>query len=249
MKKRSPQQRISLHKLTTRMEAYRLWFEYLKVAMTLRDMQITQRTDKALIGKIERVRKAFFVRPKFYEPWNVELKTRFDPWWQDHSNLFEEKFNVRVLREGESKKDPNAVVIEVPLNRSVTEISKRVSEIVRDAQVLKGMNKKSKSKVQATALYQLSKGSEPKLDILREMLSVFRDVYLKDPKLRGEELVIAVQKYYSGRKNKRFSKVPKSLTDQYDPIAETVKRNARRYINNATQVLVNVAAGEFPGKY
>ncbi len=231
------------------MEAYRLWFEYLKVAMFLRDIPTTSRTDKALLEKIERVRKAFLIRPNFYETWHVALDVKFDVWWQDHSDLFAEKFNVRLLRDGELKKDPSAIVVEIPLNRSVTEITKRVSEIVRDSQVLLKGNKKTKSKVVATAQYQLSKGSEPKLDILREMLSVFRDVYLKNPKLRGEGLVEAVQKYYTSRKNKKFSKVPKSLIDQYEPNAETVKRNVRRYINNATQVLVNVAAGEFPGKY
>ncbi len=98
-------------------------------------------------------------------------------------------------------------------------------------------------------LAPLTKDSEPKLEILREMLTVFRDVYLKNPKLRGEDLVKAVHSFYKGRKNKIYNQIPDSLTDKYDPYGEHVKRNTRRYINNAAQVLVNVAAGEFPGKY
>ena len=109
--------------------------------------------------------------------------------------------------------------------------------------------KQTKNKTQSKALYQLSKDSEPKLKILREMLTVFRDVYLKNPKLRGEDLVKAVHAFYKGRNNKIYNEIPDSLTDKYDPYGEHVKKNTRRYINNAAQVLVNVAAGEFPGKY
>lgn len=48
---------------------------------------------------------------------------------------------------------------------------------------------KKKGNKKPSAYYRLSEGSEPKLLAVREMLSVYRDVFLKDPKLRGEKLL------------------------------------------------------------
>ena len=237
----------AVKKMANRMEAYRLWFEYYKVALLLKDAN-NSKLDSQVKGKIDKLKGAFLVRPTFYNAWEVTPATKFDPWWKSHSHLFEEQFIVRLLKDGEAKKDPDAIVVEIPLNKSVTELSKAVKSLIEDAHAVKHSISK-KNKTQSKALYQLSKDSEPKLDILREMLTVFRDIYLKNPKLRGEELVRAVHGYYIGRKNKIYNKIPDSLTDKYDPYGEHVKRNTRRYISNAAQVLVNVAAGEFPGKY
>ncbi len=229
------------------MEAYRLWFEYLKVALLLKDAN-TKHFDKQVKGKIDKLKGAFLVRPTFYNAWGVTPTTKFDPWWKTHSHLFEEQFIVRLLKDGDEKRDPDAIIVEIPLNKSVTELSRAVSIIIQDAHADRNVPTR-KNKMQSKALYQLSKGSEPKLEILREMLTVFKDVYLKNPKLRGEDLVKAVHAFYIGRKNKIYNKIPDSLTHRYDPHGETVKRNTRRYINNAAQIIINVAAGEFPGKY
>lgn len=242
LKKKPP-----VKKMANRMEAYRLWFEYYKVALLLKDAD-NSKLDSQVKGKIDKLKGAFLVRPTFYNVWEVTTATKFDPWWKSHSHLFEEQFIVRLLKDGEEKKDPDSIVVEIPLNKSVTELTKTVKSIIEDAHAVK-RNISKKNKTQSKALYQLSKDSEPKLEILREMLTVFRDVYLKNPKLRGEDLVKAVHAFYKGRTNKKFSEIPDSLKDKYDPYGEHVKRNTRRYINNAAQVLVNVAAGEFPGKY
>ena len=234
-------------KMANRMEAYRLWFEYYKVALLLKDAD-TSKLDSQVKGKIDKLKGTFLVRPTFYNAWEVTAATKFDPWWRSHSHLFEEQYIVRLLKDGEEKKDPDSIVVEIPINKSVTELTKSVKRIIEDAHTVKRTITK-KNKTQSTALYQLSKDSEPKLEILREMLTVFRDVYLKNPKLRGEDLVKAVHSFYKGRKNKIYNEIPDSLTDKYDPYGEHVKRNTRRYINNAAQVLINVAAGEFPGKY
>ena len=100
-----------------------------------------------------------------------------------------------------------------------------------------------------TASYRLSEGSEPKLDAVREMLSVYRDVYLKNPQLRGEKLLQATHKYYLGRKNKRWAKVPMALMYDTDGDKMRAMRNLRRYIQKAELVVLNVARGQFPGTY
>jgi hypothetical protein len=81
------------------------------------------------------------------------------------------------------------------------------------------------------------------------MLSVYRDVHLKSPKLRGEKLLDATHRYYLGRKNKRWAKVPMAL--MYDTDGDKIRamRNLRRYIQKAETVVHNVARGQFPGEY
>jgi hypothetical protein len=81
------------------------------------------------------------------------------------------------------------------------------------------------------------------------MLSVYRDVYLKSPKLRGEKLLDAAHHYYLGRRNKRWAKVPMAL--MYDTDGDKVRamRNLRRYIQKAEKVVLNVTRGQFPGEY
>ena len=53
-----------------------------------------------------------------------------------------------------------------------------------------------------TSQFQMSDRSEPKLMILKDVLNVYRDVYLKDTTLRGKTLLKKVYSYYGGRKRK-----------------------------------------------
>jgi hypothetical protein len=106
-----------------------------------------------------------------------------------------------------------------------------------------------KGKKKPTAYYRLTEGSEPKFDAVREMLSVYRDVHLKNPKLKGEKLLEATHRYYLGRKSKKWANVPVVL--KYNSSGDQVRamRNLRRYIQKAEQVMLNVARGQFPGPY
>ena len=81
------------------------------------------------------------------------------------------------------------------------------------------------------------------------MLSVYRDVHLKNPKLKGEKLLAATHQYYLGRKNKRWAKVPMALMYNHEDEKVRAMRNLRRYIQKAEQVVLNVARGQFPGEY
>ena len=113
------------------------------------------------------------------------------------------------------------------------------------------LSKKSKRK--PTASYRLSEDSEPKLVAVREMLTVYRDIHLAKPTLKGERLLEAVHRNYLGRKNKRWAKVPTPLLyttgkGREDDLARAL-RNLRRYIQKAEKIVLNVANGQFPGEY
>ena len=52
----------------------------------------------------------------------------------------------------------------------------------------------------------------------------------------------------SNRKQKRFAKIPEQLDDTKGKLEDRM-RNLRRYISKAERVMLNVASGQFPGKY
>ena len=144
--------------------------------------------------------------------------------------------------------DPDALLIEVLLTESPTILTKKVKAIIQAAFDARERTER-KGKKKPAAYYRLTEGSEPKLDAVREMLSVYRDVYLKNPKLKGEKLLDATHRYYLGRKNKRWAKVPIALMFDSDGDKVRAMRNLRRYIQKAELVVLNVARGQFPGPY
>lgn len=244
-------------RLAAHSEHYRLWFEYLRVAI--------ERTpfDKVLAKAIKK-------STKFYASWEMEKKLKFNAWWKSHGHLFEEKYNVRELAHGESPLDPEAIVIEVPLRFSATELSRHTAQIIKLAAQRRIAN--TKSKKQSSAKYALTSGAEPKLVPIREMLTVYRDIQIPNLRLKlvpqqsralhGSELLEHINAFYKNRKNKRWAKVPSPLTINYKTdryyrsigkIDKTANSNAlrslRRYIQKAEKIVLNVARGEFPGKY
>jgi len=219
--------------LAARKEAFRLWFEYLKIAR---------------LSKDAKVKSALVVSEPYYRPWEMDKAEKFDPWWKLHTHLFEEKFVVREIKAGEAPLDPDALLIEVPLTQSPTILTKKVKAIIQAAFKAHERTER-KGKKKPTAYYRLTEGSEPKFDAVREMLSVYRDVYLKNPKLKGEKLLDATHRYYLGRKNKRWAKVPMALMYNHEDEKVRAMRNLRRYIQKAELVVLNVARGQFPGPY
>lgn len=222
--------------LIHRKEVYRLWFEYLKVAM--------------VSPRIE-VRRTLDASAAFYRPWEVTAETIFDPWWKTHAHLFAEEHTVRVLAADETPPDPDALVIMVPLTQSPTILTKQVKMIIQAAMAEreKATTKQQKAKKAPSARYRPTDGSEPKLDAVREMLTVYRDVYLKNHKLRGEKLLDAVHTFYLSRKNKKWAKIPSPLHRDRLNDSTNAMRNLRRYIQKAEKIVLNVACGQFPGRY
>jgi hypothetical protein len=218
------------NRLPNRKEAYRLWFEYLRVARQSSD---------------QKIRRALERSARFYERWgNIESVT-FDHWWRENEHLFEEKSSVRRLSRGDKPADQTALIIEVPLTQPKGKLVAQVREIIRNAYPAQTPRK---AHFRPVSQYRLSAGAEPRLLALREMLNVYRHVYLKNKNLRGQELLDKVHVYYRGRKrNKRIPSL--LLVSELDEDNRRALRNMRRYISKAERVMLNVAKGEFPGRY
>jgi hypothetical protein len=217
--------------LPYRREAYRLWFEYLRVARN---------------SSIAEVKKALKQSAPFYAPWGDISAMKFDHWWKHKGNLFEDKYVVRRLSAGESPSNLDSLIIEVPLSRSPTMLIKDVKALIQEVFATQTRAMK-KSKKAPTSAYRLTEGAEPKLLAVREMLTVYRDVYLKNKGLRGTDLLDKVHAHYLARKRK--AKIPNPLlSDKYGDKSVAL-RNMRRYITKAERVMRNVASGQFPGKY
>ena len=217
--------------LAYRREAYRLWFEYLRVARG---------------SSATRVREALKKSAPFYAPWGDISTVKFDHWWKEKGSLFEDKYIVHRLVAGEQPSNPESLIIEIPLTRSPSMLIKDVKILIQEAFAAQARGMK-KSKKAPTAAYKLTEGAEPKLLAVREMLTVYRDVYLKNKGLRGTDLLEKVYTFYLGRKRRTKAPTPLLYNEYGDN--SVAMRNMRRYITKAERVMLNVADGEFPGKY
>jgi hypothetical protein len=185
----------------------------------------------------------------FYAPWGDVAFERFPSWWKLKGHLFEERRTVRRLEPPEPPSDPSSLVVEIPLNQSPTKLTHKVKALIEEAWHEQNKGQKRKSKTIASADFHLTDGSEPKLRAIREMLRVYGDVHLKDTDLHGRELLKAVQTYYKKRKKKGFAGVPKALVAPKSKGDSTPMKNLRRYITKTEKIVLNVANGEFPGRY
>jgi hypothetical protein len=216
-------------------EFYRLWFEYLRLAKK------SDRRD---------VKDALKRSATFYAPWGDVLAERFDVWWPKHAQLFEERHVVRRLAGGEKPSSPQSLVVEIPLNQSATKLTRAVKQLIEKAVKELRSEDKRKNKAIPSAQFAMTEGAEPKQRAVREMLTVYRDIYVKNPTSTSRQLLDIAQQLYKSRKQKKWAVIPPALIvasdDEPDLRAE---RNIRRYVQKAEKVMLNVANGNFPGKY
>jgi hypothetical protein len=222
-----------LTSLAYRREHYRLWFEYWKLA------RMSSNKD---------VRRALEQSRAFYAVWGTDTNINFDAWWKTHAGLFEDKHQIKVLRPGEVRSDPEALVLEIPLTKSATAIIQHIRPLLEEA-VAAHAKSARKSKRQPTASYRLTAGAEPKLVAIREALTIYREVCLKNPSLKGHKLLDAVHAYYLSRKVAKKAKVPLPLQYTNDTDRIRAMRNLNRYVHRAQDIMRNVAKGDFPGLY
>jgi hypothetical protein len=233
MKKKTPRSRLPYGKRGGQREPYRLWFEFLRLARASAEPE---------------VRRALSASARFYAPWEDVMNVHFDDWWRGHSHLFEEKLSVRRLARREAPSDPDALVLELPLALSTVALVRQVRAVIREARDARPRPAR-RTRRRPMATYRLTEGAEPNLRAMRIMLAMYRDVRLRDPKLRGKKLLDAAHAYYARRKSEEGKKVPGSLRpDRYGDTI-TAMRNLGRYIQRAKKITLNVARGEFPGRY
>ena len=211
--------------LLIRKENYRLWFEFYKLCHLSNRKDVEVNLKK--LGTL-------------YDSWGDVTDIKFDDWWKTHSRLFEQPV-VKVVKSEDEMESPYGILIEVPLNQSVTETLSQLKEILTKEQKLS--NKKKKTTL--IGRYQLTENSEPKLRTIRNLLIIYRDVFLKNNRPKIPKLLPMVVDYYNGKK--RIT-IPNSLnTNQND--LDNVLRNLGRWMKWGERIMLNVSNREFPGKY
>ena len=181
----------------------------------------------------------------YYKSWGNAAGVIFDEWWRDHSYLFEQR-SVRLVSSIDVV-DLNTIFIEVPLNESPTDLTKKVKKIIEEEHA-KIRSDGWKNKTVLTTNFTITAGSEPKLDTIRDMLYVYRDVVLKGEGLKGKKLYDAVLAYYQSKPKR--NQIPYSLiANSRAGSLDNAMRNLRRWIQRAEKITLNVADGVFPGVY
>jgi len=185
----------------------------------------------------------------FYSSWGDVERTTFNDWWDSHRHLFEEQ-SVSIIEDGVTRKYSDSLILEVPINQSTTVLLKKIRKLIDEEQTMRSRQTKKYRVI--TSQFGMSDRSEPKLVVLKDVLNIYRDVYLKDTKLRGKTLLNEVYKYYKGRTRKDHQQLPKTIDDRGSTKEEDIKRitrNLRRWIQWGDTITLNVSKGVFPGKY
>jgi hypothetical protein len=218
--------------IVLRKEFYRIWFEFYKLSLNSTDPKILKRLDGSL---------------KIYYQWGNVKNSHFDDWWIKHENLFEEE-SVRVLTKDDPIEFDNHIVLQVPVNQSVSDLLKLIRPVLSREHGLKNIRKKNKSI--STSKFTAVDGAEPKLAVLKDVLYVYRDVYLKHPKLKGREFRDKVYEFYKTNFKVRTN-IPPTIAIGNDSSRESQRanRNIRRWIDWGKKIQLNVLNGQFPGEY
>ena len=215
----------STRKLIVPREFYRLWFEFYKICQVSKDPHVISNRNAS---------------KTYYERWGDVVGQKFDDWWKSHGYLFSEN-QVRLLDDPEDRQSDQSLFVEIPLNQSTSSLLVALKLLIEQNRT----KPKTKRKAVFTGSYQVTEGSEPKLKIIKSVLTIYRDVYLPNNRPKIPKLLTLVRQYYEGKKR---MELPKSLVETNDNI-DNVLRNLGRWMKWADQIVVNVSLGQFPGKY
>lgn len=142
----------------------RHWFEFYKLSLQSREYEVIN---------------ALNASQDFYAPWGDVLITKFDDWWASQQTLFKEN-QVKTLEGLDDRQTDVSLIIEISLNQVLSKLLGEVKKIIEDRQKTKQNTQKRKTTFASS--YQLTTGSESKLDTIRHVLIVYRDVYLTNNK-------------------------------------------------------------------
>lgn len=210
-----------------RKESYRLWFEFYKMCCLSTQISIVKNLEKS---------------KDFYKSWGDVRGLKFDDWWKSHQELFSEP-SVKTLSDMSERQTDDSLIIEVPLNQSTSKLLELIKKEIETGQ----KPNYRKKKVRFTKSYQLTKGSEPKLDTIRNILNIYRDVYLPNRKPKIPKTLELTIEYYD---KKKLMVLPDSLKlTNHLSNKKNVERNLGRWMKWGETIMVNVSKGEFPGKY
>jgi hypothetical protein len=212
-------------------ELFRLWYEFYKLALDSSDKEVIQAIKKS---------------SKFYQPWDVDRTERFDVWWARKRYLFEKTATIQVL----SDKDLpslNSLVIDIPLSMTRAEAFVEIKNILMLHMPVKPSASSTSCRFIPTEVQGVKRES------LRMMLDLERHIFRKTS-LKGWDLFLRVSKFFeSERFRRKANKIPQSFFVDWKIIKghnhDNAERNLRRYRLKVKKLILNVANGEFPGKY
>ena len=135
-----------------KVEPYRLWFEFLKLAYQDSDIKVDKR---------------------IYKSWGDIENLTFDKWWSDHwRDLFAVETGIRVMERDESLgKSNNAVAIRIPLGLDANTAIQELKELLHEH----GIGNREAPRVKGKfALTEGSKqGFEKRMNTIRCMLRLY----------------------------------------------------------------------------
>lgn len=228
-------------------EAYRLWFEFLKQA----------HRDKGIAVDYE-----------FYADWGNFWEQSFSDWWAGETwrTLFAVDTAVRVLDESESiMNDGTAIVVRMSLSKDIKETLKDVQ------QILEQHGAGTKLETVAQGKFKLSDGYEKAflkyMDSANFMLRLYH-IWLDNEEMdkRGRVKKTAVDFYAWAKQREDMIKAKKyklarpefpfavrtyaeAILAGDDITGSNEQRQFMRYLKKARNLANNAAKGEFPGKY
>jgi len=237
-----------------KIEPYRLWFEFLKLAYKMQSVDVDS---------------------EIYAPWGDIACQKFDSWWEEHwRKLFALKAETAVLASsGEisaALEDPVFVVLRV----SLAGTKKRRMKDIEDALAGIKINQSDRRNSKSESAFNLSTKRSMNFKTLRGMLR-YLELYLSadsnvdeaslayyrwsrnwNDKVRAKKLKRAlvyepsflsrlVQEINDAKVAKPRGLTKLKNTGEYNEL----RSQARRFLRKAEKIVQNVAAGKFPGRF
>jgi len=221
---------IAKRKYLASPQIYRLWFEFYKLAL--------QSKDKAVISALKKSKS-------FYASWGTDTEIHFDDWWKEKHHLFYETHKIKFIEENEPITDASHLVISFPKDTPIEVLMKEFHErVAPKLEKRKNRLKITEHRFAPTEVQGVKKESA------RLYFELYKKVFSNE-KLKGVDQYKAVQEHFLNRFKKKPNEIPECFSD-YDDTQERKEssmRNVRRYKKKCLQIILNVANGEFPGKY
>ena len=250
-----------------KVEPYRLWFEFLKLASKDPEIQIDKR---------------------FYQRWGSVTDADFDAWWSAHwRDLFSVDIGVRVCEPGEgTEKHRNGdLILRIPLYQDKTRTLNQIAELLDQNGAGERLADMRQGQFHLSVGVSDGHPVHPSTRFLRNLSKVKLLMHLYRFWLEGQglgerqRLEQTAKRYFAWadgwnrkvreRKWKRrpLIEIPYALTEYVaylekrgsrkrvliyelnEPDAANHRRQIARYIRKARRVAENVGRGEFPGNY
>jgi hypothetical protein len=221
---------IAKRKYIASPQIYRLWFEFYKLALKSKDKEVISALKKS---------------KNFYSSWGTDSVIHFDDWWREKQHLFYETKKIKLIKGKEPITDASHLVISFPKDTPLEVLMKEFQE--RVAPELE----KRKNRIKITEyIYAPTEVQGIKKESARLYFELYKKVFSNE-ELKGVDQYKEVQEHFLTRFKKKPNEIPEYFRD-FDDDEERIEssmRNVRRYKKKCLQLILNVANGEFPGKY